>query len=91
MLRQTTIKLLSNFLQQRTAKIKVIYYIRLEFFIMSRVLQGSVLRPTIYSLFTNYTTKPELKNFIIMFADDVTKTITTDIAKKQCSLIQLSP
>ena len=42
--------------------------------------KGSVLGPTLYSLYTNDT--PEPNNLTLMFADDVTQIITTDKARR---------
>ena len=75
-----TIKLLSTFLKQKTARIKVIDYEGPAFNLESGVSQGSVLGPTLYSLYTNYT--PELNNLTLMCADDVTQIITTDKARR---------
>ena len=49
-----TIKLLSNFLQQRMARIEVDEYVSAAFNLESVVLQGSVLGPTLYSLYNVY-------------------------------------
>ena len=73
------IKLLSNFLQQRRARIKVNEYVGPAFYLESRVPQGSVIGPTLY---TNDTAEPKPNNVTTMFADDVTIIITTDKARR---------
>ena len=73
-----TIKLLSTFLRQRTARIKVNDYEGPAFNLES----GSVIGPTLYSIYINGTPKSEPNNLTLMFADDVTKIITTDKARR---------
>ena len=73
---------MSNFLQQRTARINVNEYLGPAFNLENGAPQGLVLGLTLYSLYTNDTTETKPNNLTIMFTDDVTQIITTDKGRK---------
>ena len=49
----------------------------------SGISQGTVLRPTLYSLYTNDTPEAEHNNLTIMFSDNINQVVTTDKASIQ--------
>ena len=72
----TIIRLLSNFITNRKAKINIKNKNSEFFSIKSGVPQGSCLSPTLYAIYTNDLPQPEEKNETVQFADDVTNVIT---------------
>lgn len=69
----TTIeKLLCDFLDDRTAALKIDNYIGPSFELASGVPQGSVLSPTLYTIFTNDLEASD-RNLNICYADDITQ------------------
>ena len=71
-----TTKLISTFLNNRTASIKVNEYTGAPFNIQSGVPQGSALSPTLYSIYTSDIPQARHGCLNIMYADDVTQIIT---------------
>ena len=70
------VKLLSSFLDNRTASIFINNHKGKEFIIRSGVPQGSALSPTLYALYTHDIPKPSARNTYILYADDITQIIT---------------
>ena len=75
-------KNLCNFLNNRKAKIHIGNDYSNTITLLSGVPQGSVLSPTLYTLFTNDLPPPEHGCIDIMYADDVTQVITTPSKSK---------
>ena len=68
----STEKFLSDFLSDRTASIKIKSYTGPPFALNSGVPQGSVLSPTLYTIYTNDIELP-IRHLNIMYADDITQ------------------
>ena len=67
-------KFLCDFLSDRTASIKINSHIGPKFTLNCGVPQGSVLSPTLFTVYTNDIQYPN-QNFNISFADDITQII----------------
>ncbi len=70
-------KILCNFLEYRKAKINIGTKFSKDINILSGVPEGSVLSPTLYTLFTNDLSPSEYGCLHNMYADDVTQIITS--------------
>ncbi len=75
-------KILCNFLDKRTAKINIGNKFSMNINLLSGVPQGSVLSPSLYTLFTNDLPLPEYGCLDTMYADDVTQIITSPSKSK---------
>ncbi len=75
-------KTLCNFLDNRKAKINIGNDFSNIINLLSGVPQGSVLSPTMYTLFTNDLPLPEYGCTDTMYADDVTQIITSPSKSK---------
>ena len=75
-------KTLCNFLDERTARIKIGIEFSNDINILSGVPQGSVLSPTMYTIFTNDLPPPSHGCLDILYADDVTQIITSQSKSK---------
>lgn len=69
-------KILSHYLQNRTAKINIGNYTGPDIPLLSGVPQGSCISPTLYILYTADTPPPAPYSEYIQFADDITQIIT---------------
>ena len=69
-------RLLSSFLDGRTARVKVGNLIGEAFALQCGVPQGSGISPTLYILYTSPTPPPTRNSDYIMYADDVTQVVT---------------
>ena len=75
-------KILCNFLYNRKAKINIGNDYSNYITLLGGVPQGSVLSPTLYTLFTNDLPSPEHGCIDVMYADDITQVITTQSKSK---------
>ena len=70
------LKILCNFLDDRTASIKIENYIGPPFRLLSGVPQGACLSPTLYSFFIHDMPPPAPHSDYIAYADDITQIIS---------------
>ncbi len=75
-------KILCNFLDKRKAKINFGNDYNYDIKLLSGVRQGSVLSPTLYTLYTNDLPSPEYGCIDTMYADDITQIITSPSKSK---------
>ena len=80
------IRIISNYLQDRTAKIRIGNYIGPEFPLLSGVPQGGCLSPTLFNFYTKDTPTPSGNNEQIIYADDITQIIQTQNNEKYLAL-----
>ena len=80
------IRIISNYLQDRTAKIRIGNYIGPEFPFLSGVPQGGCLSPTLFNFYTKDTPTPSGNNEQIIYADDITQIIQTQDNEKYFAL-----
>ena len=75
------LRVLSNFLQNRTAQVKLNNKLGNIFNLMSGVPQGDILSPTLFLIFMNDYPEPvwdeKKRNFVMQYADDFTQIIIT--------------
>lgn len=70
-------KKICNILGNRKANINTGNEFSNHIYLLSRVPQGSVLSPTLHTLYTNNLPSPEYNCLDIMYADDITQIITS--------------
>ena len=73
---ECTTKLCCNFLEDRTAQIKLGHYMGETIRLQSGVPQGSCLSPTLYTVYTGDLPAPEQHSEYVAYADDITQVIT---------------
>ena len=75
------LRTLSNFLQNRTAQVKLNNKLGNIFNLMSGVPQGDILSPTLFIIYMNDYPVPvwdtKRRNFVMQYADDFTQIIVT--------------
>ncbi|WP_368666157.1 reverse transcriptase domain-containing protein, partial [Nocardioides antri] len=69
------IRILSNYLDDRTASIRMGSYVGPPFDLLSGVPQRGCLSPTLFSFYTSDLPPPSGKNEHIIYADDITQII----------------
>ncbi len=82
-------KILCNFINNRKAKINIGNDYSNHIPLLSGVPQGSVLSPTLYTLFTNDLPPPEHGCIDVLYADDITQVITTQSKSKRMLKIKV--
>ena len=79
------LRILSNFLQDRTAQVKLHSKLGEAFELMSGVPQGDILSPTLFLIMINDFPQPDWggnkRNFVMQYADDFTQVIITKCNK----------
>ena len=79
------LRILSNFLQDRTAQVKLNSKLGDFFKVKSGVPQGDILSPTLFLIMMNDFPRPDWdgnkRNFVMIYADDFTQIIITKCNK----------
>ena len=76
-------RLLSNFLDGRSAAIKLNDYIGIPIPLESGVPQGSILSPTLFTLYTHDIPAPAPHKNYLIYADDITQIVSTFSKSKE--------